>query len=328
MSELKDLFDNLKVKDSEKSDLFLVEDIPGFANHKIGISLDGLPIFFISTQKSDSNALDVNLESIKVEFQKICELINEQGEVKSGIYSIVYLKSNSEDIIKYFINTVFYVIKQLNVNPSFIELKNELNNLVNLFRCLSNPPKKEIQGLWTELLFIEIAKDPEYMIRCWHQNKSDRYDFNDGIDKIEIKSTRKNIRRHSFSAPQLLEISNSFILIGSTFTVETGTGICANDLLDKIAEKVHSPKLLMKLNIIVAEIMGSNLERINDTYFDYNLAVNEFKLYDINSIPSLNLLEIPSEITNIKFDCDLTNVEVISKIQTDSKLINALFYWL
>ena len=97
--------------------------------------------------------------------------------------------------------------------------------------------------------------------------------------------------------------------------------------MEKIAKKVNDPYLLLKMNKVVAEIMGSNIERINDTFFDYNLALNEFRFYDIHSIPSLNLFEIPTEITNIKFDCDLTNVEAIGKIQTDSKLINALFYW-
>lgn len=325
MSDLNHIFDKLKAKDSGKEDSVLVEDIPGYNRHKIGISQDGLPIFFVATDEDDSSAIDINLELIKVEFQKKCELITEQGETKTGVYSIVSLKSDSEDLIKYFVNNVYYVIRQLSINPSFIEIKAELNNLVHLFRSLSNPPKKEIQGLWTELLFIEKAKDPEYMIGCWHQNKSDRYDFNDGFDKIEVKSTGKNTRTHRFSAAQLQEISNSFILIGSTFTIETGTGVCANDLMEEIANKISDPKLLLRLNAVVAETMGSDIDRIYDTFFDYNRAVDEIKYFDIKSIPSLNHIKIPPEITNIKFDCDLTDVEAISSVKTDSKLINALF---
>lgn len=325
MSDLNQIFDKLRAKDSRKEDSVLVEDIPGYNRHKIGISKDGLPIFFVATDEDDTSAIDINLELIKVEFQKRCELITEHGETKTGVYSIVSLKSDSEDIIKYFVNTVYYVIRQLSINPSFTEIKAELNNLVHLFRSLSNPPKKEIQGLWTELLIIEKSKDADYMIGCWHQNKSDRYDFNDGFDKIEIKSTSKNSRTHRFSATQLQEISNSFILIGSTFTIETGTGVCANDLMEEIAKKISDPKLLLRLNAVVAETMGSDIDRIYDTFFDYNRAVDEIKYFDIKSIPSLNHFKIPSEITNIKFDCDLTDVEAISAVKTDSKLINALF---
>lgn len=325
MSDLNQIFDKLRAKDSGKEDSVLVEDIPGYNRHKIGISKDGMPIFFVATDEDDSSAIDINLELIKVEFQKRCELITEHGETKTGVYSIVSLKSDSEDIIKYFVNTVYYVIRQLSINPSFTEIKAELNNLVHLFRSLSNPPKKEIQGLWTELLFIEKAKDADYMIGCWHQNKSDRYDFNDGFDKIEIKSTSKNSRTHRFSATQLREVSNSFILIGSTFTIETGTGVCANDLMEEIAKKISDPKLLLRLNAVVAETMGSDIDRIYDTFFDYNRAVDEIKYFDIKSIPSLNHFKIPPEITNIKFDCDLTDVEAISAVKTDSKLINALF---
>ncbi|MET7029799.1 PD-(D/E)XK motif protein [Sediminicola luteus] len=315
----------LKEKGTTKDGFILVDTIPEINCHKMGVSNAGLPIFFIATRDRDESALDIKLKLIQVEFQKNCELISEQGEKKNGVYSIVSLKSDSEELVKYFINTVFYLIRQLEEDPSFSQIKSELNNLVNLFQSLTKPPKKTIQGLWSELLFIEQSVDPYYLIGCWHQNKSDRYDFNDGYEKLEVKSTSKPNRVHRFSLSQLQVISNTLVLIGSTFTIEIAKGVSANDLIQEISRKVTDSSLMFKINKVVAETMGNEIERIYDTYFDYKLAINSIKYYDIQDVPTIVNALIPLEITNVKFDCDLTGVSEIHEQSTNSKLSNALF---
>ena len=63
--------------------------------------------------------MDINLKLIQVAFQKNCELITKEGHKSDGVYTIVSLKSDSEDIVKYFVNTVHYLINQLALNPVF-----------------------------------------------------------------------------------------------------------------------------------------------------------------------------------------------------------------
>ena len=72
------------------------------------------------------------------------------------------------------------------------DLKIEIEKLINLFTKFSKPALKTIQGLWAELLIIEQSKNPDYLIQSWHSSTTDKYDFNDGIDKIEVKSTFKS----------------------------------------------------------------------------------------------------------------------------------------
>lgn len=318
------IFQKLKGIDDSVKGLIKVKDIPGFPQHKIGISTSGMPMFFIATQDKDRDALDINLKLIEVQFQKDCELYNDNGEIQKGVFSIVALKTNSDDLVKYFIFTVFYLIKQLGETPSFQQIKNELNNLVNLFRSLSKPPKDSIQGLWTELLIIEQSNDPEYLLKSWHQSKTDRYDFNDGIDKLEVKSTNKQDRIHRFSHSQLTNVDNTLILIGSTFTIETGKGTCANDLIVSICNRVEDQNCIKKLNEIVAETMGDKIEQIFEFYFDYNYAINSLKYFNVNDIPTIDLQAIPAEITNLKFDCNLSKVRTINDVSINSKLLNAI----
>lgn len=323
MIDLFKIFQRLRENSSGDLDTVLVESIPGRLDHKIGVSKEGLPLFFIATKDAGNNAMDINLKLIQVFFQKDCELITEDGEVK-GVYTIVSLKSTSEDMTKYFVNTVYYLINQLNLNPSFSEIKAELNNLVNLFRSLSKPPKKTIQGLWTELLFIEQGKDMEYLINSWHQTKNDRYDFNDGIDKIEIKSTNKNERIHRFSLTQLAEVKDVLVIIGSTFTLETGKGLCANDLIESIKAKVTDAGLMFKIYNVVSKTMGQEVERIYDVYFDYNLALSSIQYFDVRDIPKISAEGISPSITNVKYDCNLSKVDSLETKVTSSQLLKAL----
>jgi hypothetical protein len=324
MTDLFKIFQGLREQSSGNEDTILVHGIPNRVDHKIGVSKEGLPLFFIATEDTNKVSIDIDLKLIQVAFQKNCKLISKEGDKSDGIYTIVSLKTDSEDIGKYFVNTLHNLVKQLELNPSFVQIKTELNNLINLFRSLSKPAKKTIQGLWTELLFINQSNDVEYVIKSWHKGKNDRYDFNDGIDKVEIKSTSKNDRIHRFSLSQLKEIKDTVIIIGSTFTVETGKGINANDLIETISEKVSDPSLILKIYHEVAETMGDEFENIFDIYFDYNLALNSIQYFDVRDIPNLSDNFISPAITNVKYDCNLSNVNSIATESNPSQLLKAL----
>ena len=325
MIDLFKIYHELRENSCKDEDTILVESIPNRIDHKIGISRDGFPMFFIATNEMSKNAMNINLKLIQVAFQENCELISKEGVKSDGIYTIVSLKSDSEDIVKYFVNTLHCLINQLDPNPSFAHIKVELNNLVNLFRSLSKPAKKTIQGLWTELLFIDQSIDTEYVIKSWHQGKNDRYDFNDGIDKVEIKSTSKNDRIHRFSLSQLQKIEDTLVIIGSTFAVETGKGKSANDLIESINKKISDPSLMLKIHNTVAETMGDNFQHIFDIYFDYNYALNSILYFNIRDIPKISSEALPSQITNVKFDCNLSNIDSINKKHITSQLLKALF---
>ena len=72
---------------------------------------------------------------------------------------------------------------------------------------------------------MEIVK--RQGIKCllsWHTSPNDKFDFNDGKDKIEVKSTKTVRRVHKFSLEQLHPNINSNLIIASVFVIETGHG--------------------------------------------------------------------------------------------------------
>lgn len=320
------IFKNLKNESPRDGDSFAIATLPTIKNHKLGISLSGQPIFFIKCdERTKAKSLDTNLEFISVKFNRQCQLINNKGKIEEGIYTIISLKSNSDYLQEYFLKIVFVLINNLSETPLLNDLKIEIENLINLFTKFSKPALKTIQGLWAELLIIEQSKNPDYLIKSWHNSTSDKYDFNDGSDKIEVKSTSKSRRIHNFSLEQLIPNTKSKLIVTSILTIETGTGTSVFDLVQLIESRIIDQKLIYRINEIVASTLGKDFEKSFDIYFDYKFSVDSIQHYESVDIPMINISSIPSNINNVRFDCDLTDVRNANKTRIKSKLHNSMF---
>lgn len=320
------IFQKLKNELPVIGDIFVIASLPSIKNHKIGVTQNGQPLFFIKCENNTkSTTLDTNLEFISVQFNRQCQLINQRGKIEEGIYTIILLKTDIEYLQEYFLKIVLILLNKLSDRPLLKDLKVEIDKLINLFSKFTKPPLKTIQGLWAELLVIEQSKNPDYLIQTWHNSIADKYDFNDGIDKIEVKSTVKNRRIHSFSIEQLIPNSSSKLIIVSIFTIETGIGKNIMDLVKRIEENIKDKNLGFRLNELVALTLGKDFEKSYDVFFDYKFALDSIHFYNSCDIPTISNNLIPSNIMNIRFDCDLSNVKTTNKKGAKSKLFNALF---
>jgi hypothetical protein len=326
MKSIFKIFQQLSEDKSSKNDSFSIASLPAIKNHKIGVSVDGLPLFFIKCDDAVSTkSLDYNLEFISVQFNLECQLLSNKKQVEKGFYTVISLKTDSVDLQEYFLDIVYLILKKLPANPKLRQLKIEVEKLINLFSEFSKPPQKTVQGLWAELLVIEQSNNPDYLIQSWHIAATDKFDFNNGTDKIEVKSTSKSKRVHSFSMEQLNPNKSSNLIIASVFAVETGIGKSVFDILKLIEKKLTNKQLLFRIKEVLAQTLGKDFEKTFEIFFDYQLAVDTIAFYDYNSIPKIQLSHIPSELSNVKFDSDLSNIKSIKKQKTKSSLHKALF---
>ena len=125
---------------------------------------------------------------------------------------------------------------------------------------------------------------------------------------MEVKSTTKHYRIHRFSIEQLNPNIGSELIIASVFVIETGVGKSILNLRDEIVSKVKDIDLNLRLNEIIYKTIGSDYEKLGDVFFDYQLAKDSLCFYNSEVIPKILNQNIPSEISNVSFDCDLTNV--------------------
>lgn len=303
------VFLNIQNKEHSNQEYILVESVPFSIHHKIGISNEGFPLFFVKCN-NETKSIDINLELISVLFSQECN-IKEKEKNSNDIFTIVLLKTLNRDLQQYFTDVFSIILQQLETIPSEINLYREVRKVIDLFSSIARPPIKSVQGLWAELLVIEKSLEPEYLIHAWHISKSDKYDFNDSKDKLEVKSTTKSKRIHTFSIEQLNNNPGSDLLIASTFVIETGAGKSVLNLRDNIISKISDIKMKLRLNEMIYKTIGNEYDKLDDIFFDYQYASDSLSFYAIMDIPRIPINVIPVEVSNVTFDCELTSVPTI-----------------
>ena len=317
-----DIFLELESNNIADNEKFSAKPLPLNSNHKIGIDSNGHPLFFVECIDFEVTP-NIDLELISVQFNQLCRLTDREN-TSEGRYTIISLKTINPDFLRYFIDVTSLILQRMSKRPNHKEVMLELAKLIELFKVFSKPSRKTIQGLWAELFVIEQAKDPVYMLQSWHVSPEDKYDFNDGNDKIEVKCTANSQRKHRFSYEQLVPNTKSQLLVASVITTRSGKGKNVFDLKDSILKKVLDVKLQFLLNEVIASTLGTDFDKAFEYYFDYQMAIDGLSFFDVKDIPNIPSEIIPAELSNIKFDCDLTKIRVASK-ETNPFLNTILF---
>ncbi|MGM9789907.1 MAG: PD-(D/E)XK motif protein [Candidatus Cryptobacteroides sp.] len=299
-----------------------IDDLP----HKLGVSMEGFPMFFVRINTSASTVQNIIREILSVEYNVSCKLIEENGDSQDDTFCIITLRSLDSPLQSYFIEIFTMMLHKLQPVPSNRELSIEVENLIAIFDSLTNPPKKKIQGLWAELLVIEQSTNPEILINAWHSIPSAKYDFTHGRDKIEVKSTSAEDRVHKFSLDQLNPSPNSRLLIASTIVRESGPaadGLSVKGLYDRILERVADLNSRIRLYTVIAETVGSDIAKLENVYYDYTSAVDSLEFYDYHNIPSILKSYVPSLVTEVRFTSNLSELIDVRKDESFSDEIES-----
>lgn len=321
MVDLYSIFCRIEPAESnEKS--FPAEEIISMLPHRLGCSQERYPIFFVECC-DEMPTTNINLKQFSVNFNQVCNLV-ESGNTICKKYTIILLKSLESDIQKYFLDLVYIVLRKLPSKPTVAALKHELAKVISLFTAPPSFSKEVVQGLWAELFVIACGKDPLYLINSWHVSTEDKYDFNDGIDKVEVKATRNQDRVHAFAIEQLNPNKDSKLLIASIIVVPSGQGGNIFDLIDAISEKVADNDAILKLKEISYQTIGPHLEESKKIRFDVSMAANTYKLFNHYDIPAIPISVVPFEVSNIHFSSCLKDIATVDAKALQSKLHQSL----
>ncbi len=190
--------------------------------------------------------------------------------------------------------------------PTRQEVNQAIETLIELFTALTSPPRKTTQGLWSELYLIARSLDPIIALESWHLTPAERYDFNSGQQRLEVKSSSNRQRQHHFSLEQLNPPSGTNLLIASIFVEPAAGGASISDLIQQITSRLHSPVLANRLNRIITLTLGSSWRNGLDAQYDQQLAEQSLQFYEPQSIPSINS-SLPSGVSSVHFVSDLSH---------------------
>lgn len=304
-ASLYETFRSLQEKDRDEM-AFNVANISDSFNHKLGCSFKGMPMFFVECSDREK-ITDIKLDILSVMFNRECQITQvEEQSSEFNTYSIIQLNSDNTELIKYFLDVIYLILRKLPSKPCVSDLRAELIKVIKLF---SNPTpfsKEIVRGLWAELLVIEQSSNPDYLVASWHTAPEDKFDFNDGANKIEVKSTTNTSRSHVFALEQLYPNANSRLLIASIFVIQSGMGKSVFDIANNIQIRLSDPLNSLKLNDIILQTIGANISQVEKMFFDYNMGVQSKEFYLSEVIPAIPVTSIPTEVTKVHFTSDLS----------------------
>ncbi len=276
-------------------------------NHKLGKDEGGCPcllIFTGATVKARPR-VPLVLENIAVLFDLRCHVTAPRRSPQQGTFTVIKCVATDPVVRSYFLTLLPGISAAVGTTGEKAKVASVVEDIVELFRALSAVPGKEIQGLWGELLLIHAAKDPAVLANAWHADPSDRYDFNQGPERIEVKTTSHTPRRHHFTLEQLYPPAGTQLIVASIIIQRSGGGMSVFDLLDGISQKLsRQHKLHLRLTRLVHQTLGNVWQSARDARFDYEAARQSVRYLDSNQIPRVPT-PLPVAVSHVSFVADV-----------------------
>lgn len=274
---------------------------------RIGKNIDNRPVILINPGEKVS-LTDYRLKHINIEHNILCN-ISENNNQLSEYLTIVELNLKNENLFEYFLNVGENIVSKLPKDANIKDFEKIFKDFIKIFEKLMTPPLKTIQGLWSELLFISITKNPDFFTECWHSNPKQIFDFIVENKALEIKSTNNDSRIHSFSLSQLNPNEDLELYVVSLIVNQSiNYGKSINDLITDLKGRLNKENY-SKILDVVAHTLGENLAEGIKINFDYKPAVNSIKYFNYLDIPRIKNLDVPMEVSGVKFNSNLGDLD-------------------
>jgi hypothetical protein len=325
---LVELYDTLVIPEEGNERVFNAVPIPGYPNFRIAIDIEGNPVLLLSV----ANRLrTISVKNFRLRYLQVLQniecRISEDGKEDFQKFTVLTFISADRHLREYFLRVAESFVKSLKIKPTQEEVIETINKFVEVFRSLNDTPTNTIHGLWTELFLIESSKNPQILLNYWHDMPQEKFDFNSGAEKIEVKSSSSFERIHTFASEQLNPPTDTSVLIASIFVRQDSSGQSIQQLIESITRKIENQvDLTDKLNTIVFQTLANSLEQSINIKFDYQIAKESLKFYRHQDIVKIEEIHIPNEVSEVRYKSDLSDVNPIkiSEIGKDGILFKSL----
>ncbi len=279
--------------------------------HKLGKDEGGCPCLLVSTGPGAKGQTRVPLvlENLAVLFDLSCHVSAPSTVPQSGTFSVIKCVSADAAVRLHFLALLPGISAALGRTSDRAKIASVVDDIVELFRALSAIPKKEIQGLWGELLLIYRANDAVALAEAWHAESTDRYDFNQGAERIDAKTSSRAQRRHHFTLEQLTPPAGTRLIIASMFVQTSGAGAGVFDLLDAIRPRLGGNlQLHLRLTRLVHQTLGTAWQTARNIRFDVEAASQSLRFFEGSSIPRV-ATPLPEDVSEVRFVADLERIK-------------------
>lgn len=311
--KLIELFNTIKQPSENDNFQFSGIPIPEYSNHRIAKDKNDNPTLLLSISNEGARTLIANLklQNVSVLFDIKCKIL-QNGNLIEKIFTAVCFIGKDISLKKYFLKLCSALIEDLGNTPTHEEVRKEITRFIELFRLATEPQTKTIQGLWAELFLISECKQPANLVRCWHSIPEEKFDFNNGEERIEVKSSASALRIHNFSLDQLHSPTDTRTIIASVFVRQASIGKSIATLSSEISERLVDIELTEKLQLQIALTLGKTISDSMKLKFDFEFAKDSLRFYRAEDIPKIEIENIPNFVSDVRFKSDLTDINSIN----------------
>ena len=289
-----------------------VEGIPGFEWARLGVKQDA--VLLLLPPEINSPGPDHDLEHIRISPNEEFNIRESQG-LRVETVAVIATKSRDGWLVETFLELVAMLFDS-GVSSDPDSVRKLIQDLVSLFRALTQPNQKSTQGLWGELFLINQSTDVELAVSSWHATPNDRYDFASGHERVEVKTTT-GPRIHMFSHSQLVPISGLRVTIASLILNPSVDGQCCADLVSQVLPKLLDDNTRRNFIDQVVRTLGDNWNSQGGFRYDFDQAAQSLRFFDAMNVPKITQ-PIPTDVHGLKYQSDLQVVAEMALSDFDS----------
>ncbi len=274
---------------------------------QIGKGRGGEPCIIIDDVSAREGAvrMPIELEHIVVRYRCDVEIYTSSTRrVGKAVATVIGLREGSSEFTNAFLDVASVFADSLGAHPTQEQVYEQVGRLLELFRARTRPALGSVQGLWAELFLIACATRMQEAARAWHSDPSDVHDFADQGQRLEVKSTRRAERKHTFTHAQLTPLAKQQIFVASVQVLESQTGVSIAHLLDRVAAELGGGEDTARVESIAMATLASNWTQGSRERFDFQTAIDTLRLYDASNVPRLSC-KIPLGVSDVTFVSDL-----------------------
>lgn len=292
--------------DCDSKDVICASPIPGFGWARLGVN--GEAVMLLLPPNDGTEIPRQDLEHITI-IPRLRYDVSVDGDTREETVALISTKGRDAWLIETFLELTAMLLQAGSAGDEKT-VQQFIQDLVVLFRALTQPPSKTLQGLWGELFLIASSSNAELMVRAWHPTPNDRYDFTLANERVEVKTTT-GPRIHNFNHQQLNPATGLRVAIASFVLEPMSTGLSCSDLTTAISDQISDGDLRRMFIGQVIKTLGKGWQHQPGVRFNPDHAASSLRFFDVRDIPSISC-PIPPEISGVSYRCDLQAVREFS----------------
>lgn len=217
-------------------------------------------------------------------------------------FAVLACEESDPELVRYFLRIADALLATEGDEVS-MGADTAIRQLFELFRAMSRPSIRTLQGLWGELVLVAHARDPDAIVESWHSAPSDVHDFIGFGARLEVKTTSTGLREHEFSLAQLLHAQGQ-TYVASMMLEHASEGGSLFDLLDQLLGRIEKSGLRRRAETIVADSLGASWRGVEDVRFDVSGALDSTRVIRSGDVPRVPE-GYPPTVKAIRFRADV-----------------------